>query len=77
MASMRLIRWYLLALMMLLVPGTSAALQLRWANGADTLSFASATRCVLILRADSTETLPIEWRLAWQADTAGVHFFGC
>lgn len=71
---MRLIRWYLLALMMLLVPGTSAALQLRWSNGADTLSFATATQCVLILRADSTEALPIEWRLAWQADTAGVHF---
>jgi hypothetical protein len=67
-------RRYLFVLMMLLVPGTSAALQLRWINGADTLSFATPTQCVLILRADSTEALPIEWRLAWQADTSGVNF---
>ena len=59
---------------LMLIPCTCLALQLRWSNGADTLSFASATQCVLILRADSTEALPIEWRLAWQADTSGVSF---
>lgn len=59
---------------MMLFPSTSLALQLHWSSGADTLSFASATRCVLILRADPTEAvLPGEWRLAWVADSAGVN----
>lgn len=70
---MRRARWYPLALM-LLFPGTSFALQLRWSTGSTDLSFTSATRCTLVVRADSTEvTLPGEWRLLWLADSSGVN----
>ena len=51
------------------------ALKLKWANGADTLSFMSAQRCALVLTPDSTEqALPQEWRIAWLADSLGVRF---
>jgi hypothetical protein len=60
---------------MLLVPGTSSALQLRWSTGGTDLGFASATRCTLVVRADSAEAgLPSEWRLLWVAGSSGVNF---
>lgn len=67
---MRRLRWSWYALLVLsLVPCTSSALQLRWSSGADTLSFASATRCTLVVEADSAEgALPGEWRLQWVAN---------
>jgi hypothetical protein len=60
---------------MLLVPGTSSALQLRWSTGATSLSLTSATRCTLVVQADSTEArLPSEWRLLWVADSLSIQF---
>jgi hypothetical protein len=59
---------------MLLTPSTSSALQLRWSTGSTDLSFASATRCTLIVQADSAEAvLPGEWRLLWLADSSGIN----
>ena len=70
---MRRVHWCPLALLML-VPGSSHALQLRWSTGSTDLVFTEATRCTLIVRADSAEaTLPGEWRLLWLADSAGVN----
>lgn len=64
----------LAAFLLLLLPTSSAALQLHWSSGADTLSFITASRCTLILQADSLEgRLPGEWRLLWLADSAGVN----
>jgi hypothetical protein len=69
---MRRVRWFV-ALALLLFPGASQAIQLQWSSGADTLTFTEATRCMLVLRADSAEvTLPPEWRLLWVADSAQV-----
>lgn len=66
---------WLLLLAMLVLPRAADALQLKWANGADTLSFSAATRCVLVLTPDSTEqALPQEWRIAWLADSSGITF---
>ncbi|MCC6649900.1 MAG: family 43 glycosylhydrolase [Candidatus Eisenbacteria bacterium] len=74
-ALMRRARWYLLALMLLFATGTSSALQLRWSTGGTNLAFTAATRCTLIVQADSAETgLPSEWRLLWLADSSGVSF---
>ena len=56
-----------------LAPATVHAIQLHWSSGADTLTFAEATRAILVLRADSAEvTLPPEWRLLWVADSSEV-----
>lgn len=64
----------LAAFLLLLLPTSSTALQLHWSSGADTLSFSTASRCTLILQADSLEgRLPGEWRLLWLADSAGVN----
>lgn len=71
---MRRVHWYPL-LLMLLVPGTSSALQLRWSTGATNLSFTAATRCTLVVQADPAEScLPSEWRLLWLADSSGINF---
>ena len=71
---MRPLRWYPL-LVMLLLPHTASALQLRWSNGSTDFSFESATRCTLVVQADSAEaTLPSEWRLQWVADSLGMQF---
>jgi len=71
---MRSIHWYPL-LVMLLLPHTASALQLRWSNGSTDLGFESATRCSLVVQADSAEiTLPSEWRLQWVADSLGIQF---
>lgn len=71
---MRRARWYPLVLMLLFLPGTSFALQLRWSTGGTNLGFAGATRCTLVVRADSAEAgLPGEWRLLWLADSSGVN----
>lgn len=67
-------RW-LLVLLLLLFPTSSSAIQLHWSTGADTLTFASATRCTLVVQAEVTEgRLPAEWRLLWLADSSGVNF---
>jgi hypothetical protein len=71
---MRRVHWYPL-LLMLLVPHTSSALQLRWSNGSTDLSFTSATRCTLVIQADLAESrLPAEWRLLWVADSLSIQF---
>jgi len=70
---MRHIPWLLV--LMLLVPYTSTALQLRWSTGSTELSFTSATRCTLVVQADSAEgRLPAEWRLLWVADSSSIQF---
>lgn len=67
-------RWYPL-LLMLLVPGTSFALELRWSSGSTDISYTSATRCTLLVQANSTGSrLPAEWRLLWVADSSAVGF---
>ncbi len=66
-------RW-LLALVLLL-PGTSSALQLRWRSGGTDLTFTSAIRCTLVVQADLAEArLPAEWRLLWVADGSPIQF---
>ena len=71
---MRRVHWYPL-LLMLLVPTTSSGLQLRWSTGSTELTFTSATRCTLVVRADSAEgRLPSEWRLLWVADSSSIQF---
>lgn len=66
---------WLLALA-LLIPGESAALQLRWSTGASDVVATTATRCTLVVQADSSEGggLPAEWRLLWVADSLSVQF---
>lgn len=49
---MRRAHWYPLVLM-LLIPSTSSALQLRWGSGTTDLSYTTATRCTLVVQADS------------------------
>jgi hypothetical protein len=71
---MRRIRW-LMALALLLAPEMSHAIQVHWWSGATNLDFTAATRCTLVVQADSAETvLPPEWRLLWVADTSTVQF---
>lgn len=71
---MRRGHWYPLVLMFLL-PCESSALQLRWSTGTTELSFTAATRCTLVVQAESTETrLPSEWRLLWVADSLAIQF---
>jgi hypothetical protein len=61
--------------MLMLVPGTSSAIQLHWSSGADTLTFIEAVRCTLLVQADPAEgRLPAEWRLLWVADTSAIQF---
>ncbi len=65
----------LLAMFLLVSPRPSAAIQLRWSGGATDLSFSQNTRAVLVVEADSAETiLPAQWRLLWVADSAGIQF---
>ncbi len=60
-----------LILMAMLVPRPSTALQLHWGSGGASLSFTEATRCTLVVQADSSESrLPSEWRLLWVADSS-------
>ena len=64
-------RWFLFLL--LLIPRASSAIELRWSSGASELTFASATRCTLVVQADSVEgSLPSEWRLLWVTDSCQV-----
>jgi len=61
--------------MLMLVACPSSAIQLQWNSGSPNLTFTSATRCTLIVRADSAEVrLPSEWRLLWIADSSLVQF---
>jgi hypothetical protein len=65
----------LVVLAMLCVPLKAEGIQLRWSSGAADLTVASATRCTLVVQADSTEqVLPSEWRLLWVADTTAIGF---
>ena len=65
---------YALFAMLATVAPSAASLQLRWSTGSPQLAFATATRCTLIVTADSSGTaLPGEWRLLWLADSAGVN----
>ncbi len=60
-------------LMLLLTTRSASALQLQWTGGATTLSFTEATRCTLVVQADSSEQrLPAEWRLLWVADSCDI-----
>lgn len=68
------IRWFLV-FMLLAIPKISSALQLHWIAGSTNLNFAVATRCTLVVQADSAGArLPSEWRLMWVADSAGAQF---
>lgn len=61
--------WYAL-LMLLLLPRSASAIQLHWNDGTAALTFTEATRCTLVVQADSIEQrLPAEWRLLWVADS--------
>ncbi len=63
----------LLAVLLLTMPRTSNAIQLHWAGGMTNLSFSQDTRAVLVVEADSAETiLPAQWRLLWIADSSGI-----
>lgn len=58
----------LLAMISLLLPCRSGALQLHWSSGATDLTFSTATRCTLVVESDANEAgLPQEWRLLWVA----------
>lgn len=71
---MKFCRWLSL-LLLTLVPMSARAITLQWASGSTMMSFSEPTRCVLVVRADSTEgMLPAEWRLLWLADSSGVKF---
>jgi hypothetical protein len=57
-------------LMLLLTPRLAAAIQLHWSDGTTARTFTEATRCTLVVQADSIEQhLPSEWRLLWGADS--------
>lgn len=60
------------ALLLLFLPTASPAVQLHWISGETNLNFTAATRCTLVVQADSAATLPTEWRLLWVADTSLV-----
>jgi hypothetical protein len=62
-------RQLLLLVALGLIPSTASALDLRWNSGNTSLSFSEATRCTLVVHADSAEVLPAEWRLLSAADT--------
>ncbi len=66
------IRWFIA--LVLLVPQISFALQLRWSTGATDLTFSQNTHALLVVQADSAESLPASWVLQWIADSSGVHF---
>lgn len=70
---MRPVAW--LVVLAMSVPGTSSAISLRWSSGSTDFTFVAATRCTLVVQADSTAVrLPSEWRLLWVADSAAVQF---
>jgi hypothetical protein len=63
-------RFVFLSLLMLsLLPAGASGLQLRWRSGASNLAFSEATRCTLVVSADSSGSLPSEWRLLSVSDT--------
>jgi hypothetical protein len=63
---------WLPALLLLFLPTASPAIQLHWISGETSLNFTAATRCTLVVQADSAATLPAEWRLLWVADSVQV-----
>lgn len=68
-------RFHWLLAVVLFVPQTSFALQLRWSTGSTDLTVSQNTQAVLVVQADSSEvTLPNWWRLQWTADSLGVQF---
>ena len=70
---MRKTRLYALLVMLAVVAPPVSALQLHWSTGSTEITFTSATRCTLVVQADSTESsLPSEWRLLWVADSSSL-----
>ena len=60
----------ILALSLLAPP--SRAIQLRWADGGQDLTFTTATRCTLVVETSPSETwLPDQWYLSWVASGCG------
>jgi hypothetical protein len=58
---------------MLFVVAKAEGVQLRWESGGTDIAIVAATRCTLVVQADSVEqTLPREWRLLWVADTTSI-----
>ena len=51
-----------------LAPRSSTAIQLHWISGTSGQALAAAARCTLLVEADSSATLPDDWRLVWVAD---------
>jgi len=69
---MRRISLFIL-LCLALVPAAAQAIQLHWSSGTVNLTFTEATRCTLVVQADSVEgPLPAEWQLLWVADSTQV-----
>jgi hypothetical protein len=69
---MKRVPW-LLVLMLLVSAPMAQAIQLHWSTGAMDMTFSEATRCTLVVEADSAEGgLPPEWRLVWTADSASI-----
>jgi hypothetical protein len=66
----RVPRYCYALLMLLLAPRLASAIQLHWNDGTTSRTFTEATRCTLVVQADSIEQhLPSEWRLLWAADS--------
>jgi len=72
---MRRTYWYTLLVMLAAIVPPASALQLHWSTGSTEMTFTGATRCTLVVQADSSESrLPPEWRLLWVADSSSVQF---
>ena len=60
------------AALTLLIPSVAQAIQLQWSSGSTALSFATATRCTLVVSTHANEeALPSEWVLRWTASRCG------
>ncbi len=60
-------------LMLMSLARPSSAIQLHWSGGSTWLTFSQATRCTLMVEADSSEArLPAEWSLLWLTDSCDV-----
>lgn len=67
-----MVRKLLVAIALVFIPTVSRGIQLHWASGSTNVSFTSATRCTLVVEADSGEVaLPAEWHLLWTAQRCG------
>jgi hypothetical protein len=73
---MRRLWWFLAtSIIVACLPRTAPALDLRWTSGDSTIVFTSATRCTLVVQADSTEqSLPGDCQLVWVAENGSITF---